>query len=368
MLQIKRTFQFSISDLPLLRFPVSDGIPPLRAMLLNGPLNMLASAATLPSGVEVVQNGSLTPRLPLPGPPVGTHVTISGRIRSTTGAAIPFQQVVETADVFAAYAGSVFVPIYTPDGSLPDAQGAVIYFPDVNVRMEMDATITLYDSDYNPALPSPTNSLEREPAIAFKGIRLEGAYPGLASGYARVSANVVGAVEISALTICIEVSGQSWTGEEDNSVAGGMPWNVVSEVGLERALNALDLSFVTPAVQGGGGGALPIASPSALGGVKVGSGLSIDGTGVLSALGSGSVVLQPYDIYEHQVGDTTEIYGQGATSAADNNVLLVFGERVLLITSTTVEVHAVGDQFAFDGGEVQVGPVGTGVFTIERMS
>lgn len=42
--------------------------------------------------------------------------------------------------------------------------------------------------------------------------------------------------------------------------------------------------------QGGGTGKLPIASETTLGGVKVGNGLSIDETGVLSSSGGGSVV------------------------------------------------------------------------------
>ena len=52
---------------------------------------------------------------------------------------------------------------------------------------------------------------------------------------------------------------------------------------------------------GGGGYTLPIASPTTLGGIKVGNNLSIDGDGVLSASGGGSGGIS-FSSEEHEVG------------------------------------------------------------------
>lgn len=98
-------------------------------------------------------------------------------------------------------------------------------------------------------------------------------------------------------------------------------------------------------IRGAGGYTLPIASASVLGGVKVGSGLSIDGGGVLSASGSAPSTATLTD-FAQDTGTTTGLtYGfqagrirEGATTTN------VAAGTILLTASTTnyVEVSGAG--------------------------
>ena len=62
---------------------------------------------------------------------------------------------------------------------------------------------------------------------------------------------------------------------------------------VTEATGALRVVNFKKAAGGGGGYVLPVASPSTLGGVKVGNNLSIDASGVLSATGGGSSDYDP---------------------------------------------------------------------------
>ena len=72
---------------------------------------------------------------------------------------------------------------------------------------------------------------------------------------------------------------------------------------------------VTINATGGGNYTLPTASPSVLGGVKVGSGLSIDGSGILSATGGGGGFAVEYEIGTFVANTVT---GFGEIQFADN--------------------------------------------------
>lgn len=68
--------------------------------------------------------------------------------------------------------------------------------------------------------------------------------------------------------------------------------NASGVVTASQFVGSLDWSNITNTPVIGGSYTLPTASASTLGGVKVGSGLSIDSSGILSATGSGTTVLQ----------------------------------------------------------------------------
>ena len=85
-------------------------------------------------------------------------------------------------------------------------------------------------------------------------------------------------------TECVNTDGEVIIPGSTAKTLNSMTWNF--------APNASGSCSVTSGGGSGGGGSytLPTASNSVLGGVKVGTGLSIDGSGVLSATGGGSMV------------------------------------------------------------------------------
>ena len=118
----------------------------------------------------------------------------------------------------------------------------------------------------------------------------------------------------------------------------------------------VDLSSVTLTngkyVLGSGGGSytLPIASGSTLGGVKVGSGLSIDGSGVLSASGGGSGITLKTNGTDN--GSQTILNLQAGTGIAltDNGTGQVTIENNASVGDVIGPASSVGDNVVlFDG-------------------
>jgi hypothetical protein len=243
-----------------------------------------------------------------------------------------------------------------------------MYFPDVSARLEMDATITVFNEGTATPYPGPEREIEGgNPALAFKGLRLRGDKPGLASGYAQVSANVVGRVQISGLSLCLEVSGQSWIGRQEDTSIVDMPWNVVSEVGLEQALNGYDLSFLTPAVEGGGSGKLPIASASTLGGVMVGEGLAVSALGVLSTASGHLLSYTEKDAQEIDEGDSVYLTDPVVLWASGERTLFC-GDCLILLKPAdhSVAVYTQDEAFAVGSVTLALDISGTQQYEIRR--
>ena len=144
------------------------------------------------------------------------------------------------------------------------------------------------------------------------------------------------------------------------------------------AAGLLNVSDFTEAGGGGGGGSyvLPIASASTLGGVKVGTNLSIDADGVLSASGGGSYVLPEATASTLGgviIGDNVNVEADGTISVpvgttsakgvlqvgtglavADGVVSVDIGDA----TASTKGVVKIGDNINVSSGTISV-PVAT---------
>jgi hypothetical protein len=98
-------------------------------------------------------------------------------------------------------------------------------------------------------------------------------------------------------------------------------------------------------IRGAGGYTLPIASAGTLGGIKVGSGLSIDGGGVLSASGSAPATSSLTD-FAQDAGTTTGLtYGYQAGRIRDGATTTNVSASTIAMTASTtnyVEVSGAG--------------------------
>lgn len=128
-------------------------------------------------------------------------------------------------------------------------------------------------------------------------------------------------------------------------------------------------------IRGAGGYTLPIASATVLGGVKVGSGLSIDGGGVLSASGSSPSTSTLTD-FAQDTGTTTGLtYGYQAGRIREGATTTnVAAGTVALTASTTnyVEISGAGvvsaNTTGFTSGRYPMATVVTGVSTITTVT
>lgn len=128
-------------------------------------------------------------------------------------------------------------------------------------------------------------------------------------------------------------TGVEWVGDEPPTINAGQKYEI-------SILDGVGGNVLEPASSGGGSYTLPIASASGLGGIKVGSGLSIDSTtGVLSATG-GSVenvltLVNPFPLDEGEISYTKSEFEQKFCSFTD------------LIAAANGEYSAI--QYAFYG-------------------
>lgn len=120
---------------------------------------------------------------------------------------------------------------------------------------------------------------------------------------------------------------------------------------------------------GGGGGSgtsytLPIASPSVLGGVKIGSGLAIDGTGVLSATGGSgtAATIAVGTTTTGAAGTLASVTNSGTSSAAVFNFTIPTGATGATgATGPTGATGAAGTAATVTVGTVTTGAAGSSV-------
>src|SRR5574337_920082 len=142
-----------------------------------------------------------------------------------------------------------------------------------------------------------------------------------------------------------------------------------------RALVEVDGTNVVLVANSAGGYTLPTASASTLGGVKVGSGLAIDGSGNLSASGSAPGTQSITD-FANAAGTTTGLtYGyQAGVIRQDNVVTAVAAGTVALTASSTnyVEINGTGtvssNTTGFTAGRYPLAQVVTGASSITTIT